>query len=585
MKKISALLIIALLFTMCPSVFAAAASPEYVTDKVSAVVRGDAGASYAGQSATFVLLKGAAKPSDISSPDDILGIGQTKLDEAGRYEFEVGLDGIDFDGLASDGHVFVRVGSDDISDTVIEAQADRSKWFFTEMKLVSNADGRQAELSIRAPENFTDDNVFWAVAQYDADDMLISVNTPGVTVQNGGAEYTVSAVPSVDAKYCKVFAWYNQTIPLTRSFTAQKTPKNILVIGNSFSVDSTRYVHALAENLGVELNVYHYQHSGGSVSSLYEKRNGTTADSEWYFSLNYNENSVSTIADGRNPTLDTFLDQNEMDAVVIQNYWAQSDAIAQYEQPEGYQPESGKKNYYPSPNYEIMAKYIKEKQPNAQIFINSIWSNEQGYWMSNHVNQNYAANGFENESAYMYDLFEKYNGQSAIDVGSSVVSGSKIGIKGEPVTQLPVGYAVQYAKNYKNEDGERIFDTVKNSQDFYGWEAGSINEAPVYEGKIRLYRDGYHLSQTGRYLAACVWVEVLTGMDVRRATFKPSKSDDQFVTQALDASGNTVEGRAYYYYPDMDNDIAETVRSIAHEAVKKFTSQGTRGLNDPSLKF
>lgn len=602
MKRILALFLTVILMTsFVPPVFAEESKVEYVTDKITVVVRGDAGAAAADKSAALLLLKGVKTPSEISQASDIYGIDETKTDEYGKYEFEVGIKNVDFDesGL-SDGHLFIKVGDKDITDTVISANTKTSKHFFADMKTYADETGKYANLVIRSPKNLVDD-IFFVAAQYDKDNRLISAEKPNVKIENGGADIKVSIIPADDAKYCRVYGWYNDLSPFGSAVTSQKTPKEILVIGNSFSVDSTRYVHKLAQSLGIELNVHLYQHSGGTVSSLYEDRCGGTlvqdppptqnsytyAKNQWYYSKNYNENSSSSVGlwlDGvaRNPALDEFLDQTKVDAVVIQNYWAQQEAISQYEDP-GNDAGSDGKNYYPSPHYVTMAKYIKEKQPDAEIFINSIWSNEDGYYFAKYVSSNYAANGFENESAFMYDLLEKYNGQSAIDVGAATLSdGSAIGVMGKSVTQLPVGYAIQYARNYTDKNGNKIFFTTKNPDDFSGWDDSTKYPAPVYEGKIRLNRDGYHLSPAGRYLAGCVWIETITGRDVREATYKPEY--EEFKVEILASDGSTSNKKATYYYDEMDSETASLIREIAHTAAQKFNSQKVRGLNDLSLK-
>lgn len=586
MKKIiSLILLVVMIAAMFPTVYA---QPDfdYVTDKLSVVIRGDAGKENANLYATFLLLAEGVTPSTISSKDDILGISEVILDEDGKYETEIGLKKATFEDNVTRESLFVRVGTNDITDTVIEAYAEESKQFFHEMKIVSEEGGRKAVLSVRAPENYVSDSFLMVGVQYDKNGALIAADVPDVTIRNGGDDFEISLVPQDDAEYCKVFAWYKNMKPLGKALTGNKIPKEILVIGNSFSVDSVRYVHKLAKSLGIDLTVHLYQHSGATIHSLYEGRNGTTESHLWYYSKNVNEAPYSSIRPGTtNPTLDTFLSENTLDAVVIQHFWAQNDAIAQYEQPEGYTPDEGKKNFYASPNYVTMAKYIKEKQPDAELIINSIWSNEHGYYMSNHVNNNFAKKGFDNASAYMYDLIEKYNGQASIDIGASKLDdGTTIGINGQPVRILPAGYAIQYARNWKDENGENIFFTEKNWEDYYGWDADTLYPAPVYEGKIRLSRDGYHLSPAGRYLVGCVWLEMLTGLDVRNATYKP-EYDDTFTTQALDEYGNTVDGKANYYYDEMDNNTAKLIREIAHEAVEKYCSQNLRGLEDPSLEF
>ena len=77
---------------------------------------------------------------------------------------------------------------------------------------------------------------------------------------------------------------------------------------------------------------------------------------------------------------------------------------------------------------------------------------------------------------------------------------------------------------------------------------------------------------------------MLTGLDVRNASYKP-EYDDTFTTQALDEYGNTVDGKAKYYYDEMDDETASLIRQLAHEAVEKYSAQPVRGLNDASLEF
>ena len=599
MKKTFAILLsIVLMMCALPPVYAAENTVNFVTDKVTVVVRGEAGAEYANQKVSMLLLKDKT-PDTIESEEDIFGIDQTKTDDYGNYEFETGVNSITFgENGVSDGKLYIRVGSMDITNTVVEAYEETEKQFFSDMSITMDENGRIAALSVRAPENFKGD-VTLAAAQYDENNCLISVSKPDGTIANGGAEIKVSVEPKDDAAYCRVFGWYKDMKPIQKSDTMQKVPKNILVIGNSFSVDSVKYVHKIAQSMGIELNVHLYQHSGGTVASLYKDREGGTlvqdpeptkdsytyAKNQWYYSYNGeagpNGSSVGKWLDGttKNPTLDEFLDTVAVDAVVIQNYWAQQEAIAQYDDP-GTDAGTDGKNYYPSPHYETMAKYIKTKQPDTQILINSIWSNEDGYYFANYVNQNYAENGFKNQSAFMYDLLEKYNGQSAVDVGKAILEdGSTVGIQGEPVRQLPVGYAIQYARNNNSK-----FFTTKNSDDFSGWENGKLYPAPEYSGKIRLNRDGYHLSPAGRYIAGCVWVETLTGADVRNASYKPEYTDE-FQVETLNTDGSTQNGKAKYYYDAMDSETAKLLRETAHNAVKKFNSQHTRELDTPSLSF
>ena len=152
MKKIISLcLVIAMLAAMFPTVYAAPGF-DYVTDTVSVVIRGDAGVENAGQFATFLLLSDGVTPSTITSGDDILGISEVVIDSEGKYETEIGLAKAKFENNITKESIFVRVGMNDITDTVIEAYAEGSEQFFHEMKIVADENGRKAVLSVRAPK-------------------------------------------------------------------------------------------------------------------------------------------------------------------------------------------------------------------------------------------------------------------------------------------------------------------------------------------------------------------------------------------------------------------------------------------------
>lgn len=273
-------------------------------------------------------------------------------------------------------------------------------------------------------------------------------------------------------------------------------------------------------------------------------------------------------------SLSQYLDENEFDAIILQNYWGQSDDIKSYSIAESTVSPS----YYPE-----LAEYIKEKQPNTQILINAIWSNEPGGQMSNYVKANYASNGFASPSEFMYDLIEKYNGQAAVDIGKTTLeNGKTIGICGAPVKQIPVGYAVEYARKYL-VDGEKIFETTHDQNIYNSWQEGTthnFNDEVEPEGKIRLNRDGYHLSLAGRYLAGCVWVEALTGMDVRNSKYIPD--EDTIKAGVIEGDNNTRE-TVNLKFNGLDNKTATLIQEIAHNAVEKFYMQDVRDLNSPSL--
>ena len=100
---------------------------------------------------------------------------------------------------------------------------------------------------------------------------------------------------------------------------------------------------------------------------------------------------------------------------------------------------------------------------------------------------------------------------------------------------------------------------------------------PVYEGKIRLNRDSYHLFPAGRYPVGCVWIETITGYDVRNAIYKPE--NEKFKVEVLLPDGAKME----YYYDEMDSETARLIREVAHTASQKFNLQKVRTLDASSL--
>ncbi len=453
---------------------------------------------------------------------------------------------------------------------------------FADMRPITSQDGKKVKMIVRAPEDISGaDEIQFIVAQYNADNILISAEMPEVNIQNGKAAVEVSVTPAVGAAYCRAYGWYKTYAPIKEAITTQKTPEKVLIIGNSFSIDSTRYVNQIAENLGVDLDVTVYEIGGAPVQKHYDERENTN----WTTSHN-GSNSAST-----DVSLDKFLTENTFDTVILQNYWGAANGIKFYSMDEVEADATAKEDNasyptrylcVPSPAHTNLASYVKEKQPNAQIMINSIWSNEIGGEFNSFVTSGYAAAGFDATNEYAYDLFEKYNGQSAIDVGKALVDGKPIGLLGEPVKQLPVGFAIATARDYVDENGNYIFDTEFTAADHYGYVANEEkNFADMEEaGTIKLHRDGYHLSLAGRYLASCVWVEALTGLDVRNTTVVPAAEKIRSGFRQEDNSLVTVS----VSFPALTSDRAVLLREIAHSAVEKFYSQPTRGLNDSSLK-
>lgn len=365
--------------------------------------------------------------------------------------------------------------------------------------------------------------------------------------------------------------------PAQQAVTLDPSHKDILIIGNSYSVDSLRYVSEIAQNIGADIDVYLAQQGGRTVYELYTNHADTT-----YYSFYKNTDWIGTAS------LDNILEQRRFDAVVMQNYWGTSGGILYYA--------NDTYNASKTDAYKNMALYLREKQPGAEILINAVWSNENGYNETQIAQIAAADSEFANSprqnavQRWMYDQMEKFNGQAAIDCGEAVFGGKTLGDGGFPLRQLPVGYAIQLAREYPGSDGNYPFattmdDTVKHFADMTPGELCPIGDADAAAGRLRLNRDGYHLSVAGRYLAGLVWIEYLTGYDVSQVVYIPGSEIINCGYQATGGDGTTTTEAIAVSFDALTAQQASILRSIAHRAVRNFEGRAARGLNDSSIGF
>jgi len=381
--------------------------------------------------------------------------------------------------------------------------------------------------------------------------------------------------------------------------TAEKdVPKNVLIIGNSFSVDSTRYVHEIAKSMGYDINIHLIQVDGTLSKEAYDVlyddvKNGGGA--YWGYNYNAGDPDIAKPSDFESRTRYTWIKHNgdakptayagwkwkitdvtsayDIDLIVLQNYWADGFGLQGYS--EADDPNRSYEDTHCS-YYVEMAKLLHEVEPDAEIMINSVWANEMGHSMYPAFGSKASRFGFSSDAfgkqSYFYDTMEKYNGQAAIDVGSV------INADGSPIGQFPVGYAVQIARNWQNESGDYHFRTTARS--FLFEDDGlplQMADADKQAGRTRLNRDGFHMSVAARYLAGLVWVETLTGEDARNCTYIPPEE-----TLSCGGARKAEGGSATIsvVFPVISESDVTILRDIAHKAVTNFK---TRGLNDPSL--
>ena len=429
-------------------------------------------------------------------------------------------------------------------------------------------------------------------AYYDASNILIGFSAEDITVS--GALDTSKECP---AGTVKAKAILSQNALSDGTPLEKKVPKNVMIIGNSFSVDSTRYVHDIAKSMGYDINVHLIQVDGTVSKEAYDVlyddvKNGGGA--YWGYNYNAGDPDIAKPSDFESRTRYTWIKHNgdakptayagwkwkitdvtsayDIDLIVLQNYWADGFGLQAYSNTDD--PNRSFEDTHCS-YYVEMAKLLKEIEPNAKIMINAVWANEMGYNIYPAFGSKASKFGFSSDAfgkqSYFYDTMEKYNGQAAIDVGNAINGGT-------PVGQFPVGYAVQIARNWQNAGGDYHFRTTSRS--FLFEDDGKpfqMTEEDAAQGRTRLNRDGFHMSVAARYLAGLVWVETLTGSDARTCTYiPPEETLSCGGARKADGGSATIS----VVFPVISADDAAVLRDIAHKAITNFK---TRGLSDASL--
>ena len=140
--------------------------------------------------------------------------------------------------------------------------------------------------------------------------------------------------------------------------------------------------------------------------------------------------------------------------------------------------------YYPYLT-ELVA-YVRKLKPKAEIVMHETWAYE--FNSTHHAFPNY-----KSDRRLMHTKLKAAYTEAAAEIGARI---------------LPVGDAVCLARE------NPVFDPEK--------------------GGTALTRDGFHLSLTlGRYLAAAVWYECLTGRDIRNIGFRPEGEETDEMYEIL----------------------------------------------------
>ena len=238
----------------------------------------------------------------------------------------------------------------------------------------------------------------------------------------------------------------------------------VLCIGNSFSWDAVEQeLVPLCANKGVEVEIHNLYYGG---CSLQQHAEFLLKDTAAY------SHRVCTNSQGQRQCQSRVI----RDTITLRQ--ALRDGQYDYISLQQASHDSGIRSSY-EPWLSLLIDTVRAYQPNAQLCWMQTWAYSQDAKHS-------AYPRYHSNQQEMWD---------SIQACTHYISNLQI-FKSSNLRIIPCGLAIQNARSTK------LGDT--------------------------LCRDGYHLNYVyGRYTAACVWYEILTGRDVRRNRYKNAKMTSQ----------------------------------------------------------
>ena len=235
----------------------------------------------------------------------------------------------------------------------------------------------------------------------------------------------------------------------------------ILSIGNSFSDDAQRYLHSIAAKEGIELETLNLCIPGCSLETHAEKIKSGEKAYLYHYNGEVECNDLITFDDG--------IMMRDWDVVTLQQVSVES-----------FKEDS----FYPY--IHEVAAYVRERLPNAKIYIHQTWAYEHG----------------------CERVFEVTGGKGA----EFMLDGIR--------------------KAYNRAKDEIKADAIIPS--------GELMELLYQNGVSKIYRDTFHAGMgLGRYAVGLLWFKLFTGRSVLNNTF--SDFDEPISEDDLDIARRCIE--------------------------------------------
>ena len=287
---------------------------------------------------------------------------------------------------------------------------------------------------------------------------------------------------------------------------------NLLVIGNSFSLDATRFLPDLVNASNGETGMFvGVLYKGGSTA----KTQWENIDSDTYFTFYGNGVAQSTmsVADA--------LAYRAWDIVVLQQW------TGYYNLGGDYDTESSE--YAFQPYLTNIAQYVKQSLPSAEIMLHETWAYEVGFG---------GCATAANQTAMTLNLY-KSNEKAAQDIAVSLY-----GEGASPLRILPSGYLMHLARNLSDENGNAVFANAFDKADVTGAATIDLGSRFYTENAVKLHRDGYHASPAASYMLSALWYNILFDTTVSESGYMPGAVS--LLSTTYNASGAEQSGQLVF---------------------------------------
>ncbi|MNK18053.1 hypothetical protein D3C87_362500 [compost metagenome] len=270
---------------------------------------------------------------------------------------------------------------------------------------------------------------------------------------------------------------------ICQTVTSDKKPLKVLIIGNSFSVNASRFLPALAKEGGHELIIGRAEVGGCSIQR------------HWNFVEAYEANPEDTI--GRpyqGKSLKMLLSAESWDIITLQQYSLLSSDF------ESYRPYARK-----------ICDYIKKLQPNAEIVLHQTWAYRSDATSFGKI----AGDDRAKNHREMWEKSRAAYHQAAKDLGLRIIP------VGDAFWTVASGEKWGYQKDQSYDFENPVYPTLPNQKT-------SLHAGYRWDKDKALKFDPNHANGAGSYLGSLIWYGFLFNEKLKQINYFPESVSPDF---------------------------------------------------------